>query len=138
MNISFARWLLTWWRSVQIKSVQIQLRKKENVWDVQSQGVLVCVKRQTKTLLKPRFKINWPNIKVPVDKKGSAWPVKSWTHCQRLSRVRVFNSNYFLKFCIYLYFDCLWFLINLQSLEDTQVGYILQKYTLDKYTLETF
>ena len=26
--------------------------------------------------------------------------------------------------------------INLQSLEDTQVGYILQKYTLDKYTLE--
>ena len=26
--------------------------------------------------------------------------------------------------------------INSQSLEDTQVGYILQKYTLDKYTLE--
>ena len=25
--------------------------------------------------------------------------------------------------------------INSQSLEDTQVGYILQKYTLDKYTL---
>ena len=28
--------------------------------------------------------------------------------------------------------------INLQSLEDTQVGYILQKYTLDKYTLEEY
>ena len=27
-------------------------------------------------------------------------------------------------------------LINSQSLEDTQVGYISQKYTLDKYTLE--
>ena len=26
--------------------------------------------------------------------------------------------------------------INSQSLEDTQVGYISQKYTLDKYTLE--
>ena len=26
--------------------------------------------------------------------------------------------------------------INLQSLEDMQVGYISQKYTLDKYTLE--
>ena len=26
--------------------------------------------------------------------------------------------------------------INSQSLEDTQVGYILQKYTLDSYTLE--
>ena len=25
-------------------------------------------------------------------------------------------------------------LINLQNLEDTQVGYILQKYTLEKYT----
>ena len=30
------------------------------------------------------------------------------------------------------------FLINLQSLEDTQVGYISQKYTLDKYTLEKY
>ena len=28
--------------------------------------------------------------------------------------------------------------INLQSLEDTQVGYILQKYTLDNYTLEKY
>ena len=28
--------------------------------------------------------------------------------------------------------------INLQSLEDTQVGYISQKYTLDKYTLEKY
>ena len=28
--------------------------------------------------------------------------------------------------------------INSQSLEDTQVGYILQKYTLDKYTLEKY
>ena len=26
--------------------------------------------------------------------------------------------------------------IKLQGLENTQVGYILQKYTLDKYTLE--
>ena len=26
--------------------------------------------------------------------------------------------------------------INLQSLEDTQVEYILQKYTLEKYTLD--
>ena len=26
-------------------------------------------------------------------------------------------------------------IINSQSLEDTQVGYILQKYTLDNYTL---
>ena len=26
--------------------------------------------------------------------------------------------------------------INSQSLEDTQVGYILQKYSLDKYTSE--
>ena len=29
-------------------------------------------------------------------------------------------------------------LINSQSLEDTQVGYILQKYTLEKYTLEKY
>ena len=28
--------------------------------------------------------------------------------------------------------------INLQSLEDTQVGYISQKYTLDNYTLEKY
>ena len=28
--------------------------------------------------------------------------------------------------------------INSQSLEDTQVGYISQKYTLDKYTLEEY
>ena len=28
--------------------------------------------------------------------------------------------------------------INSQSLEDTQVGYILQKYTLDNYTLEKY
>ena len=28
--------------------------------------------------------------------------------------------------------------INSQSLEDTQVGYISQKYTLDKHTLEKF
>ena len=28
--------------------------------------------------------------------------------------------------------------INLQSLEDTQVRYILQKYTLDNYTLEKY
>ena len=28
--------------------------------------------------------------------------------------------------------------INSQSLEDTQVGYISQKYTLDKYTLEKY
>ena len=28
--------------------------------------------------------------------------------------------------------------INSQSLEDTQVGYILQNYTLDKYTLEKY
>ena len=28
--------------------------------------------------------------------------------------------------------------INSQSSEDTQVGYILQKYTLDKYTLEEY
>ena len=28
--------------------------------------------------------------------------------------------------------------INSQSLEDTQVGHILQKYTLDKYTLEKY
>ena len=30
------------------------------------------------------------------------------------------------------------YLINSQSLEDTQVGYISQKYTLDKYTLEKY
>ena len=30
------------------------------------------------------------------------------------------------------------FIISLQSLEDTQVGYILQKYTLDRYTLEKY
>ena len=30
----------------------------------------------------------------------------------------------------------LWWEINSQSLEDTQVGYISQNYTLDKYTLE--
>ena len=29
-------------------------------------------------------------------------------------------------------------LINSQSLEDTQVGYILQKYTFDIYTLEKY
>ena len=28
--------------------------------------------------------------------------------------------------------------INSQSLEDTQVGYILQEYTLYKYTLEKY
>ena len=28
--------------------------------------------------------------------------------------------------------------INLQSLEDTQVGYISQKYTLEKFTLEKY
>ena len=28
------------------------------------------------------------------------------------------------------------FQINSQSLEDTQVGYVSQKYILDKYTLE--
>ena len=28
--------------------------------------------------------------------------------------------------------------INSQSLEDTQVGYISQKYTLDNYTLEKY
>ena len=28
--------------------------------------------------------------------------------------------------------------INLQSLEDTQVGYISQKYNLEKYTLEKY
>ena len=28
--------------------------------------------------------------------------------------------------------------INLQSLEDMQVGYISQKYTLDKFTLEKY
>ena len=28
--------------------------------------------------------------------------------------------------------------LNSQSLEDTQVGYISQKYTLDKYTLEEY
>ena len=28
--------------------------------------------------------------------------------------------------------------INSQSLEDTQVGYILQKHTLDKYILEKY
>ena len=28
--------------------------------------------------------------------------------------------------------------INSQSLEDTQVGYILQKYTLDKYIVEKY
>ena len=31
-----------------------------------------------------------------------------------------------------------WVQKNLQSLEDTQVGYILQKYSLDKYTLEKY
>ena len=30
------------------------------------------------------------------------------------------------------------FQISSQSLEDTQVGYILQQYTFDKYTLEEY
>ena len=34
--------------------------------------------------------------------------------------------------------ECQHIWINLQSLEDTQVGYISQKYTLDKYTLEKY
>ena len=33
---------------------------------------------------------------------------------------------------------CLYKEINSQSLEATQVGYILQKYTLDNYTLEKY
>ena len=38
----------------------------------------------------------------------------------------------------FMKFDITGLIINSQSLEDTQVGYISQKYTLDKYTLEKY
>ena len=43
-----------------------------------------------------------------------------------------------LKICIFVFSWKSEIRINSQSLEDTQVGYISQKYTLDKYTLEKY
>ena len=78
----------------------------------------------------------------PINKSCTFWAISSPGHPQKVSSIKRMTTGWLICFVQLLarlgMQSCTPFKTNSQSLEDTQVGYIWQKYTLDNCTLEKY
>ena len=78
----------------------------------------------------------------PINRSCTFWAISSPGHPQKVSSIKRMTTGWLICFVQLLarlgMQSCTPFKTNSQSLEDTQVGYIWQKYTLDNCTLEKY
>ena len=120
-----------WYTIVYIISICCPL----NILSIVARKTNNCVKRKSSLLTCP--KDLWLSL-LQRRKSALIWKRKVGMASKGGSNLTGnFHQNWVFKNTVRYFHEWLVRIkINSQSLEDTQVGYILQKYTLDKYTLE--